>query len=98
MLVEIASVDLQLSYTFEQVPHLAFFCFQVGAGHLGNTRLARYALDDANTRAFELANFFRVIGKQANSRCPKFSQNLRGELVIDRVSREPQESICFTPY
>src|SRR5712692_8876459 len=56
-------VFLQNSDSFEQMPHFSFFRLEVGAGSFWNARLAGHALEDANTGAFELADFFRIVGK-----------------------------------
>src|SRR5712692_6662962 len=86
-------VFLQISDSFEQMPHFSFFCLEVGAGNFRDARLARHALEDANPGAFELADFFRIVGKQTNFRCAKFSQNLRGKKIIAGVCREAQSFI-----
>jgi hypothetical protein len=79
----------------EQMTHLGLFCAQVGARSFRNARLAGNALDDMDARAFQLADFFRVVGQEPDFCCPELFQNLRGKGIVARVSCKSQGLVGF---
>src|SRR5258708_6226346 len=74
-----------LSNSLQQVAHFAFLGSEIAARNSRDARLTGNPFDDLDPRVFELADFLRVVGKQANFLHSKFFQNLRGEIVIASI-------------
>jgi len=55
--------------------HFRLFGFEVRAGDFGNARLAGNSLHHADAGAFELADFFGVVGEKANLRSAELLQD-----------------------
>src|SRR5260370_20013639 len=73
-----------VSHALEQMAHFCFFGLHVGAGNLGDARLAGNSLDDAYTSALKLPHFFGGVGKQANFRGAELLQDFRCKIVVAR--------------
>jgi hypothetical protein len=75
--------------------HFAFLGLEVAARTFRDARLAGDAFDDPNSRTFELADFFRIVGKQTDFCRAEFFQNLRGEIVLARIGGKTQSFVSF---
>ena len=65
--------------------HFRLFGFEVRTGDFGNARLAGDSLHHADAGAFELANFFGVVGEKANLGCAELLQDFGGKIVVAGV-------------
>src|SRR5882724_1127479 len=93
--IRIRSFGSSSSDSLQQVAHFAFLGFEVAARDSRDARLAGDALDDLNSRAFELADFFRIVRKQTDFFRAECFQDLRGEIVITRIGGETE---CFVGF
>src|ERR1700730_16322331 len=79
----------------ENVAHLCFLGLQVCARSFGDARLAGNSLDYANAGLLELANFFWIVGEQADFLGAKLLENLRRKIIVACVDSEAQFLIAF---
>src|ERR1700757_2888628 len=80
------------SEALEQVAHLVLLRLHVGAGNFGDARLARNALEHAHARGFELPDFVRIVGEQANLRGTELFEDSGGKIVFARIRSKTERN------